>query len=200
MRLYLIRHGQTVMNVNRCYYGWTDAGLSEEGIRQAESMAPFFSNIPFDKVISSPLVRAFETAGLVLADRKEQIVTDERLKEQNFGCFEGMTYQEIQERYPAELAAWNSEFANYVIPGGESFRMVRERVDDFFRDLVKEEGTILIAAHKGTLGHLLSAMLSLPLEGYWNFVFDQGCYSMVDIEDGYAILRRLNVPCEAGKK
>ena len=188
------------MNVNRCYYGWTDAGLNDEGIRQAESMAPFFSNISFDKVISSPLVRAFETAELVLADGREQIQTDERLKEQNFGCFEGLTYQEIQERYPGELAAWNSDFSNYVIPGGESFRMVRERLDDFCRDLVREKGTVLLAAHKGSLGHLMSAMLSLPLEGYWNFVFDQGCYSMVDIEDGYAILRKLNVPCTTEKK
>ncbi|MFR3345810.1 MAG: histidine phosphatase family protein [Anaerobutyricum sp.] len=44
---------------------------------------------------------------------------------------------------------------------------------------------MLIVAHKGTLGHLLAAMLKLPLDGYWNFVFEQGCYSVVDLEDGY---------------
>ena len=43
------------------------------------------------------------------------------------------------------------------------------------------------------MGHLLAAMLKLPPEGYWNFVFDQGCYSEVDLEDGYAIIRKLNV-------
>ena len=52
---------------------------------------------------------------------------------------------------------------------------------------------MLITAHKGTLGHLLAAMLKLPPEGYWNFEFDQGCYSEVDLEDGYAIIRKLNV-------
>ena len=116
--------------------------------------------------------------------------------EQDFGIFEGMTYKEIQNTYPKELDAWNEEFSTYRIPKGESFADVRSRAEDFLRDIPSGRESkgekMLIVAHKGTLGHLLAAMLKLPLDGYWNFVFDQGCYSVVDLEDGYAIIRKLN--------
>ena len=82
------------------------------------------------------------------------------------------------------------------IPKGESFADVRSRAEDFLRDIPSGRESkgekMLIVAHKGTLGHLLAAMLKLPLDGYWNFVFEQGCYSVVDLEDGYAIIRKLN--------
>ena len=96
-----------------------------------------------------------------------------------------------------ELEQWNKEFSTYRIPEGESFLDVRRRVEAFLKDIPSGEENksekMLITAHKGTLGHLLAAMLKLPPEGYWNFVFDQGCYSEVDLEDGYAIIRKLNV-------
>ena len=75
--------------------------------------------------------------------------------------------------------------------------MVRERVDRFVEELWKEEGRILVVAHKGTFGHMLASLLNLPLSGYWNFVFEQGTYSKIDLQDGYAILRAVNrVPVE----
>ena len=131
-----------------------------------------------------------------MEEREQEIFGDRRLMEQDFGIFEGMTYKEIQNTYPKELDAWNEEFSTYRIPKGESFADVRSRAEDFLRDIPSGRESkgekMLIAAHKGTLGHLLAAMLKLPLDGYWNFVFEQGCYSVVDLEDGYAIIRKLN--------
>lgn len=86
----------------------------------------------------------------------------------------------------------------YRIPEGESFLDVRRRVELFFGDLKERaatagwESALLLVAHKGTLGHFLAVSLGLPPEGYWNFVFEQGCYSRIDLEDGYAIIRKLN--------
>jgi broad specificity phosphatase PhoE len=105
--------------------------------------------------------------------RGPEVLTDERLMEQNFGIFEGMTHQEILERYPEEYAAWNRDFDNWRIPGGECFSDVRSRVDAFVKDL-PGEGTVLVAAHKGTLGHLTASLLHLPLEGYTNTHSDAG--------------------------
>ena len=152
MRLYLIRHGETALNVKGCYYGRTDAVLSEKGISQARYLKEILKEVSFDYIVASPLVRAYNTAQIVMEEREQEIFGDRRLMEQDFGIFEGMTYKEIQNTYPKELDV----------------------------------------AHKGTLGHLLAAMLKLPLDGYWNFVFEQGCYSVVDLEDGYAIIRKLN--------
>lgn len=196
MRLYLIRHGETALNEKGCYYGKTDAVLSARGIAQAEYLRDLFKEISFDYIVASPLVRAYNTAQIVMGERKQDIFGDCRLMEQNFGIFEGMTYDEINSKYHEELRQWNTEFSTYRIPKGESFRDVRSRVEAFLKDIPIGEETkdssMLIAAHKGTLGHLLAAMLNLPLEGYWNFVFEQGCYSMVDLEDGCAIIRKLN--------
>lgn len=196
MRLYLIRHGETILNEKRCYYGFTDPSLNERGIRQAECLKKILGKIPFDQAICSPLIRAKNTAEIVLGEKKNLLMTADDLKEQNFGIFEGKTYEELRAEYPDELDAWNQNFSTYRIPGGESFSDVRHRVDDFVRKLPTGSGTMLLAAHKGTLGHLLASLLGLPLEGYWNFVFDQGAYSCVDLEDGYAIVRKLNQSAE----
>ncbi len=192
MRIYLIRHGETDYNIKKCYYGRTEAMLTEEGIRQAKAFGEYFRDMAWDHVVVSPLKRAWDTALLAAGSRREVFVPEERLVEQDFGIFEGKTYEEICRRYPEEMAAWNADFAHYRIPGGESFSQVRERVEDWVGTLGRKEGNMLVVAHKGTLGHMLAALLGLPLEGYWNFVFDQGCFSLVDLEDGYAILRKLN--------
>ena len=192
----MIRHGETALNAKGCYYGRTDAVLSEKGISQASYLKEILKEISFDYIVASPLVRAYNTAQIVMEEREQEIFGDRRLMEQDFGIFEGMTYKEIQNTCPKELDAWNEEFSTYRIPKGESFADVRSRAEDFLRDIPSGRESkgekMLIAAHKGTLGHLLAAMLKLPLDGYWNFVFEQGCYSVVDLEDGYAIIRKLN--------
>ncbi len=192
MRIYLVRHGETEMNTKGCYYGITDALLTEKGRQQAILLGRHFQDLDWDRVMVSPLSRARETALLAAGRREDSFELEERLKEQNFGIFEGKTYQELCVEYPEEMRRWNEDFSHYQIPGGESFLQVRERVEDWVRSLPEGPGQMLVVAHKGTLGHILASMLGLPLEGYWNFVFDQGCYSMVDLEDGYAILRKLN--------
>lgn len=192
----MIRHGETALNVKGCYYGRTDAVLSEKGISQARYLKEILKEVSFDYIVASPLVRAYNTAQIVMEEREQEIFGDRRLMEQDFGIFEGMTYKEIQNTYPKELDAWNEEFSTYRIPKGESFADVRSRAEDFLRDIPSGRESkgekMLIVAHKGTLGHLLAAMLKLPLDGYWNFVFEQGCYSVVNLEDGYAIIRKLN--------
>ncbi|MCD8018157.1 MAG: alpha-ribazole phosphatase [Clostridiales bacterium] len=192
MRIYLVRHGETTLNQAGCYYGRTDVPLSRRGLAQAERLRDFFSEYRFDKIITSPLLRCVMTTETILAGKAGGIYMDERLAEQDFGIFEGHTYEELLGIYPAEVKVWNENYSEYRIPGGESFADVRRRTESFLQDLSGNTETMLLVAHKGTLGHLLAACLELPLEGYWNFAFDQGCYSLIDTEDGYTIIRKLN--------
>lgn len=202
MRIYLVRHGETDLNRRGCYYGRTDAPLSPEGREQARMLGQFFREISFSAVVTSPLCRAVETAEIILGEQMIELCRDERLCEQDFGIFEGYTYSELMNRYPDEMRAWNQDFSGYRIPGGESFLDVRRRTEQFLSEIKRRAGesrretAVLLVAHKGTLGHFLAACLGLPPEGYWNFVFDQGCYSRVDLEDGYAIIRKLNQSVE----
>ena len=194
MELILIRHLKTPGNEKRQYIGSTDEELSEQEVLNFKQKYKIDSYPQVQQVIVSPMKRCIQTAELIYP--KNQITQEVLLKECDFGIFEGLTYKEIKEKYPQELARWNKEFSTYQIPEGESFLDVRRRVEAFLKDIPSGEENksekMLVTAHKGTLGHLLAAMLKLPPEGYWNFVFDQGCYSEVDLEDGYAIIRKLN--------
>lgn len=206
MRIYLVRHGETVFNKRGCYYGRTDAALSLRGREQAEHLGKYFRHIPLKYVLTSPSRRAAETAAIIMAERRKEkekgqnieIQEEERLFEQNFGIFEGYTYPELLKKYPDAFANWNQDYYHYRIPGGESFLDVRKRTESFFDDLKKQaekadrEDAVLLVAHKGTLGHLLAVSVGLPPEGFWNFAIEQGCYSRIDLEDGYAIIRCLN--------
>lgn len=189
MELYLVRHGETDWNKEGRYYGHSNVPLSEKGLLQAKELGAFMKQISFDKVISSPLCRAVDTARELT---EHPLCTDSRLMEQNFGLFEGKTYKELLEEFPKELQDWNENHESYCLPEGESFLQVRERVDSFLDDLKKEKGKILIVAHKGTFGHMVASMMGLPASGYWNFVFEQGTYSKIDLQDGFAILRTMN--------
>lgn len=193
MEIYFVRHGQTDYNILGKYYGKTDVALNETGQKQAREIAKFLSQTSFDKIITSPLKRAYDTARIIGEKREIPIKKEELLCEQNFGIFEGKTYVELQNEYPEELRMWNEDFSNIAPKNGESFRQVRERVDKFVEKIrVQKEENILIVAHKGTFGHFFASMLELPLEGFWNFVFEQGCYSKISMEDGYAIIRKIN--------
>ena len=99
MRLYLIRHGETALNAKGCYYGRTDAVLSEKGISQARYLKEILKEVSFDYIVASPLVRAYNTAQIVMEEREQKIFGDRRLMEQDLGIFEGMTYKEIQSTY-----------------------------------------------------------------------------------------------------
>lgn len=189
MELYLVRHGETLWNLEGRYYGHSDIALSEKGVAQARKLGQYFHNIEFDKVIVSPLKRAMDTAKELT---EQPFLLEPRLMEQHFGRFEGKTYRELKEEFPKELSFWNQDHQEYCLPEGESFHMVRDRVESFVNDLWKEQGKVLVVAHKGTLGHMFASMLHMPLTGYWNFVFEQGTYSKVDLEDGFAIIRSIN--------
>lgn len=195
MKLYMVRHGETEFNKRHCYYGVTDAELNEVGIEQARILGRYFQDIHLDAVIASPLRRARDTAEYICNTKEVEIRTDDLLMEQNFGIFEGMSAGKIVERYPEVWERWNQNFSDYRLDGGESFRDVRKRIDSFLEDKLQgEKGNVLIVAHKGTLGHMLASLLHMPLDSYWNFVFDQGCVNVIDLEDGYAIIRGLNIP------
>ena len=136
---YFMRHGETDLNRQGRMQGQSDYPLNDTGRAQARQAGARFAErgLRFDRVISSPLVRARQTARRILGDSSLPVETDMRLSEQNFGIFEGLTYHEIESAYPGELGMWNESFESYRIPDGESFADVRSRADSFADDLWK---------------------------------------------------------------
>lgn len=193
--LYLVRHGETEMNIKGVYYGWTDCGLSERGIMQAEDLADILQNVSFDAVISSSLIRAVVTAAVVSGFTPEEIIKDDRLRELNFGDWEGLHHSEVLEKHREAWEKWGSDWKNTAPPGGESFTEIYSRVKGCIEDILREyKGKkVLIVSHHGTMRVIPMVLLKLPEEAYWSFSAEHGRYSHYEIDEkGCCIVRKIN--------
>lgn len=151
MELYVARHGQTSYNVeNRACGGLVDIPLTACGREQARNLGETLRDIPFDKVIVSPMIRARQTAELALEGRGFTFEIDDRIKEHCFGSFEGCP---VDDEEFCRLR-WN---AAYKFPdGGESLFQVATRVYSFLDELAQRcpEQTVLLVCH-GAIGRII---------------------------------------------
>jgi len=120
--LILIRHGETLWNRQRRMQGQTDTPLSDTGRAQAVALGERLKASEFAAIYSSDLTRAWDTARAIALRTGHQLVAEPRLRERRFGIFEGLTYDEMEERYPEARRRFESRDPDYVIPGGESAR------------------------------------------------------------------------------
>lgn len=119
-RLLILRHGETDYNRQGRYQGSTDTELNEEGLIQARQAAVDLKQTPIDRIISSPLKRALDTARIIAEAAEVEVETIAEFAERNMGVFEGMTRDEIVARYP-EYNGWMVTRQIYAAPPqGES--------------------------------------------------------------------------------
>jgi alpha-ribazole phosphatase len=150
MKLFLIRHGQTDWNIARRFQGQSDVSLNEVGRKQAMALADRLSAQHIDALYSSDLQRALETAKII---RKSECYSDARLREINFGDWEGLTYNEIKEKYPNALAERENDIYKNAPPNGETLEQLCERVRSMLDELYAKhkDQTVLVVAHGGVL-------------------------------------------------
>ena len=136
-QLILVRHGETLWNREKRMQGQTDTVLSETGRQQAAALGRRLSSTAFAALYSSDLVRAWHTARAIADQTGREIVADSRLRERRFGIFEGLTHDEIGERYPHELACFQSRDPDYIVPGGESAQAFHARCLPCLREIAE---------------------------------------------------------------
>ena len=163
--LYFIRHAQSEANVNAILASQLDFPLSEVGRKDAIQIATKLPKIAkIDCIISSPLIRAVETASPIAKQLHIPIETDERILEQDLGIFSGMSYKELEHR--DDYMHDRSNRWNWVPLGGESYEMVSARVASFFKALDEMNfQSILCVAHAVTM-RLIKAQLQKTLPKY----------------------------------
>ena len=134
--LYIMRHGKTDWNAMRKLQGRTDIPLNEEGRQMAEHARTEYADIHYDFFFCSPLIRAKETAEIVLKGRNIPIITDDRLKEMSFGSYEGTANCITTPGCPIKNLFLDP--ANYKVPkdGGESFEQLFARTGEFLKEVV----------------------------------------------------------------
>jgi alpha-ribazole phosphatase len=196
-RLYLLRHGETenYRGVFK-YNGHNDVDVTREGERQLAAQAERLKDFPLREVYSSDLLRARKGAQAVAENHGLEIRLDKRLKEIHAGQWEGLSYEEVAERYPGEPEQRFNDIVNYRIPGGgENLLDVQKRameaIDEITHHHRGEE--IAVIAHGGTNRIILSSALGLPLENLLKMEQDFGCLNIIDYYDGTAVVKRINM-------
>lgn len=191
-KLILIRHGESEANVKNIFYGSIDSPLTEKGREQARKAKEILKGYNYQKVYSSDLVRASETAKIMnhLGVEIEEVV---ELREMNFGIFEGLSYEEILKRYPEEEVQWRENWKGYNYETGESVEDLQGRVVGFLEKLNKEDEDIVIFAHWGVINTILSYYVTGGLDGYWKFSTNNCGISILSFTDNYSVLEGLNI-------
>jgi len=194
VRVILVRHGETIWNAEQRYQGASDLQLSERGELQARRLAARLASESIGLIYSSDSTRALQTADQIAAHHGRQVRPDPRLREMDFGDWEGLTYSEIRERYPQALARWQDDPLATSPPGGESLAQLVTRVGDVLDDFPKldQAETVLVVSHGGPLRVLLCLALGLAPADHWRFRLDPGSVSELHLYPERAILALLN--------
>ncbi len=170
--LYIMRHGVTDWNDQKRLQGRTDIPLNDEGRRMAEEAAGLYKDIHFDVCFSSPLIRALETARILLKGRQIPIITDDRLKEMCFGVCEGLDHIRRDPECPVYILF--TAPAQYTLPpeGAESMEELFARTGEFLKEAVEpllaEGKDVLIVGHGAMNSSIVCQRKNLPLERFWS--------------------------------
>ena len=154
-KIILIRHGESLGNANRTMLGHTDLDLSPLGYTQAETTANYLKNEKIDKIYSSDLIRAYNTAVPHAKMRKIDIISSKMLREIKIGGWENLKVEEIIEKWGSDAYSidWKKNFGTFKFPDGESVKVAGER---FYREVLRissenQGKTILITAHAAVI-------------------------------------------------
>jgi ribonuclease H / adenosylcobalamin/alpha-ribazole phosphatase len=195
-RLVLLRHGSTAFTVEKRFSGsGTDPGLAERGRREAERAAPAIAERwSVDVVIASPLRRAVETAAIAAQALGQPVQTHDGFRECDFGAWDGYTFAEIEQRWPAELATWLGS-TGVAPPGGESLDAVAERVAAAHDQVLKEHAgqTVLVVSHVTPIKMLVRFALGAPVTALFRMELEPASVTLIDwYGDTMASMRAFN--------
>ena len=196
IKLILIRHPETDWNKQERYMGSADIPLNDKGKKQARAISGYFKNENISVIYSSKLKRALETAKLIARPHNLKVKEDERLNEIDFGEWEGMTFGQIQKKYPKLAKKYLTDpFSplNTKIPQGESWIEFRNRVNKALkRILAREKGVIAIVSHGGVNRVIICELLKIPFSHIWQIKQGNGAINTIEIYDNTNVISLLN--------
>lgn len=190
-KLILIRHGETDLNLNKRYCGSMDIELNLEGKKQARKLCKRLKNEKIHKVYSSDSKRAMQTARIVFEGR--EIERDSDLRELSFGCFEGLTYEQILKRHPKIYKKWLNNPFSVVIPEGEDLRDFRKRIVGALKKIISSnpDKTIAVVSHGGAISIYITDILK-STKNFWKLIPRSASINIVEHKNNKGKIRLLN--------
>jgi phosphoserine phosphatase len=194
MRVLLLRHAETEWNRERRFQGWRDVPLSATGRGQAESAARLLAATRIDAVWSSPLARARDTAAIIAAPHGLAVQESEAFREMGFGDWEGLTRDEVRERFPDAHRAWAETPHEAAWPGAETLAAVRARALAGLEALRAAHAgqTVCLVSHGITGRILILEALGLGPDRLWSFQLSSTGISELEFRDDWTTLHRMN--------
>jgi broad specificity phosphatase PhoE len=168
LKIYFLRHGETIYSKNGGYCGELDPELTPEGLKMAEIFAEAYSSVSWQGIFVSPMKRTIATAKPLCEAVGMAMQLRDELKELKFGSWEGLTTEEIEEKYPQDYIHWLSEPAWNPPTGGETGVQLANRATKAIAEIESKysDGNILVVSHKATIRILLCSLLGIDLGRY----------------------------------
>ncbi len=167
-RIYLVRHGATVLSAEDAFAGATDVALSDEGREQARRLSERLASEPIAAFYASPMSRTLETARILAAPHRLDVVASGGLREISHGHWEGRKRADVEKLFPEEYARWEADPFSTAVEGGESGLAVTARaLPELLRIVQAHEGRqALLVSHKATIRLLVSVLLGFDPRAY----------------------------------
>ncbi len=194
-RLYLIRHGQVEGHEQRRYNGHADVALTDLGVEQYHLLKERLAESHISACYSSDLTRCRVGAGIICEQFGIEPVHRAELRELNIGIWEGLTWNEIMERWPEEWQARLNDLVNYRVPEGENLLDIEARAMPVVREVLERHRgqELLLVGHGGLNRIILLNAIGAPLKNMFNIEQSYGCLNIIDyFSDGRATVKLLN--------
>lgn len=194
-RVYLMRHGEVQNHGLKRYNGHIDIDITGNGIDQMHRLADSLAGKKISAVYSSDLIRAVKGAEIIAKKIGLPYTALRELRERSLGAWEGLTAEEIKDRFPFEYAAWETDLLSYRPAGGECVYDVRDRVLPVYRKILNEHAgrEIAMLLHGGVNRIILADAIGLDLRNLFSIEQSFGALNIIDYyEDGNAVARLIN--------
>ena len=194
VKLILVRHALTVDNQKSRLSGHIDSSISEEGKDQIDKITNYLKDFDIDKIYTTTSSRTKDTVKKLSELKSIEIIEKESLKEISFGDFEGLTFDEIKDKYPKEFQDMIEKGYEYKYPNGESLIDSYNRVCIELDNIISnnDDRTILICSHGGTIRNIITYLISNSYKYHWNFKIDNGSVTILEVQDGFTVITAMN--------
>ena len=186
--LIIVRHCESTGNVERIFCGLTDAGVTENGVRQLDFLAERMRCQKLDAIYTSPLIRAKKTAQAVNRHHGLPVYEEDGLKEINGGCWEGEVWESLPQKFPIDAYNWNLSPKDFAPKDGESMADCYARVWRSARKIARRHqgGMVCAVSHGCAIRNLLCRAefgdISRLLEVEW---CDNTAVSVIEFDENF---------------
>jgi broad specificity phosphatase PhoE len=195
--IYLVRHGQTAWNKEEIFRGRTDVPLNEMGLREASLAAEYFRGTEIQAIYSSPLSRAWQTAGKIAEVVRREVVSLDGINDMSFGAWEGQPLRDVQKNDSERYSQWRDAPHLVKIPGGETLDEVRLRAMTALEEVIRSHAgaSIVLVSHRVINKVLICGILGLDNSHFWQIGQDTTAINLIQTRRGKYILSLVNEAC-----